>query len=1199
MKRKHIAIIASLPLVLAGCAKEINSTEDGITLIGAVLPEDATESQDAKTVLGDKSGSTYSILWTAGDQISVNGCPSSPLEEISTDGKSGQFEINGVVSAPFCGVYPLSAVDNYVSGKYTVTVPASQTYTAGSFDPEAAVMLAYGSGSSISYQNALAYLKLTVNKDAVDATVKSVRVAANGSEAMSGTFEASFGETCSLDTEANGAGVTLDCGEGVALGSDFIIAIPAKTYASGIVIYVFDTDGNYQKMTSSGSFTAAAGKIYSTSFNYSISGEAATGIWTEEDLIAFLNAADGDVTCANYNSKKDKSEASFGSYDEWVSADGKVHVCADITLNANIDWSATADNRSCSVSNFDGWLEGDGHTITVNGTWRTPMFINLYGKITNLTLAGTMNANHAPDLCSPFVAVVQEGGLVDGCSNMATVNYTSDDQAKWSKVFVAGLTTRIEGGTVSNCTNHGTLNLGGLVIGPSSTSTVARAGGISAYVNAGGTLSNCVNYGEINTSILRKEALDSETSAYWAKVGGIVSYCEPNAVLTACFNRAAVLNVGTALEVGGIVADARCSGISNCHNYCPIVQSSDNNTTTIGGVINWLGAGYELSGCTNNASITVGGCKSAGGIICSLYASTVKNCTNYGSFVLDGNRNSIYAGVCREVLEGGVLENCTNAADIVVNTSYAAGVCSRNAGTVKGCINNGAISFAQSTSRAGAVVYDNQGVMEDCVNNGTISCDQKLCNMAGIACLNSYPVTGTNKGVGATMKNCVNNGAINITAGKSRAGGVCFNMVRGSITGCENTADLLIDIVPDEEGMVEFLGGVVGIVSEHIMSSTNIANIFNSGTASFGPTSVYTDNTLTTKLTIEDCTNTGHVKIVSTPASVSSYLRNVALGGILAWNWAATTEDNYLEIKNCTNGVSTAGTGTSYYYIQFTQTSNLPNYLAPAMGGIVGQSAPYDCSGKYSIAPFTSGWAASPAQGMKIVIDGCKCYGSVVDMESYSGSAGLTQRMIRASGGIGGLVYGSSEEGQGAVVRNCSNYAYIFRGTTNGKNGTTPMSRANCCGGIVGGGAYIDIDNCVSSGQVGSNTRFICAAGGIMGACVERFSITNCTLEMPIGYANFANYRFYGLAVGMITSFSNARSKGYTSLSGSVINNNVFKPGKVSEFIMNGKDNVVQAQHYLEIDSSNYQDYIICAADAADNATNGWLTMSGNTWGGE
>lgn len=1198
MKRNHIAIIAALPFVLAGCVKEINNADEGLTVIGAVLPEDATESQDGKTSLGDKTGSTYSILWTAGDQISVNGCPSSPLEEISADGKSGQFEINGVIAAPFCGVYPLSAVDNYVGGKYTVTVPSNQTYTAGSFDPAAAVMLAYGSGTSISFQNALAYLKLTVNKDAVDATVKSVRVTANGSEAMSGTFEASFGETCSLDASANGAGVTLDCGNGVALGSDFIIAIPAKTYATGIVINVFDTDGNYQKMTSSGSFTAVAGKIYSTSFNYSVSGEATTGIWTEEDLIAFLNAADGDVECTNYNSKKDKSEAAFGNYDEWVSADGKVHICADITLTQNVDWSSTASKRSCTVSNFDGWIDGEGHTITVSGTWRTPMFINLYGKITNLTLAGAVTANHAPDLCSPFVAVVQEGGVLDGCTNRASVTYSTDDQAKWSKVMVGGLAIRIEGGTVTNCVNYGTLTLGGLVIGPESDNTVARVGGISVYVNAGGTMSNCTNYGEINTSILRKEALDSETGAYWAGSAGIVSYCEPNSVLTGCYNRATVFNTGTARYIGGIVSSARTSGISNCHNYCPIVQSSDNKTTTIGGVINWLGAGYEMSGCSNNASITVGGCKSTGGVICSLYASTVKNCTNNGTFVLDGNRNSVYAGVCREVLEGGVLENCTNAADIVVNSAYGSGVCSKNIGTVKGCINTGAISFAQTIARAGAVVYDNQGLMEDCVNNGAISCDQKLCNMAGIACINSYPATGSNKGVGAIMRNCVNNGAINITAGKSRAAGVCFNMQRGSIIGCENNADILIDFVPDEAAMVEFLGGIVGVVSENNLAGTNIQNIFGSGKGSYGPLSVYNDNTLSTKLAIEDCTNTGHVKIISKPVSTASYLRNVAIGGILAWNWAATTADNYLEIKNCTNGVPTATSGTAYYYIQFQQENHSPDYLAPALGGIVGQSAPYDCSGSYSFAPHTAGWALSPAKGMKIVIDGCKAYGAVVDMESYSGSAGLTHRMVRAAGGIGGLVYGSTDEGQSAVVKNCRNVSYVFRGNTKGKNGTSPMSRSNCCGGIVGSGANIDIDNCISKGQVGSNTRFVLATGGIMGSCVERFSITNCTIEMPMGYANYVNKRFYGLAVGIINSFA-ARSQGLGSLSGSVISNNVFKPGKVSEFIMDGMDNVVQEQHYLDINSSNFQDYIISASDAADNATNGWLTLSGNTWGGE
>lgn len=1195
MKRNHIAIIAALPFVLAGCVKEINNADEGLTVIGAVLPEDATESQDGKTSLGDKTGSTYSILWTAGDQISVNGCPSSPLEEISADGKSGQFEINGVIAAPFCGVYPLSAVDNYVGGKYTVTVPSNQTYTAGSFDPAAAVMLAYGSGTSISFQNALAYLKLTVNKDAVDATVKSVRVTANGSEAMSGTFEASFGETCSLDASANGAGVTLDCGNGVALGSDFIIAIPAKTYATGIVINVFDTDGNYQKMTSSGSFTAVAGKIYSTSFNYSVSGEATTGIWTEEDLIAFLNAADGDVECTNYNSKKDKSEAAFGNYDEWVSADGKVHICADITLTQNVDWSSTASKRSCTVSNFDGWIDGEGHTITVSGTWRTPMFINLYGKITNLTLAGAVTANHAPDLCSPFVAVVQEGGVLDGCTNRASVTYSTDDQAKWSKVMVGGLAIRIEGGTVTNCVNYGTLTLGGLVIGPESDNTVARVGGISVYVNAGGTMSNCTNYGEINTSILRKEALDSETGAYWAGSAGIVSYCEPNSVLTGCYNRATVFNTGTARYIGGIVSSARTSGISNCHNYCPIVQSSDNQTTTIGGVINWLGAGYEMSGCSNNASITVGGCKSTGGVICSLYASTVKNCTNNGTFVLDGNRHSIYAGVCREVLPGGLLENCTNAADIVVNSAYTGGVVSKNQGTVRGCTNNGNISFAQSVARAAAIAYDNQGLMEDCVNNGVITCDQTLCNMAGLVCKNSHVEA-------ASMINCVNNGDITITGESSRAAGVCFNMCGGTITNCTNNGALQLNISATKNtaanGTVAFAGGVVGIVSRVDFCTTDVKNIFaTSSDGRYGPATYkdYTDNILDAVVTIQGCKNTGRIEIMSTPdASNTGWLRNVAIGGIVGWNWAVSSDENYLKVLNCINGEEDTEKG----YLYFTQ-AGASGYSSPALGGIIGWSGPYntqkpnkDVDNIYDCLPYIPCIAQSLSDlGYKVWIEGCESYGNIYNMASYSSAPSTpSYRALRPCGGIAGVLYGNSTSH--AVVKNCKSAAYVLMGITGTGTNTAKQSIENVVGGIAGAAAFADVEGCtvetsVKAGYgVGSETRYVLASGGVFGAAVEKFSIKNCTLKMRMGYKNRNDNTYWGMAVGIVNVA--ARTKGYSSIAGSEIANNSFNPGTVK---VNG---TIQS-----ITADNFDNYIISAADATDNLTNNWLTMSGNTWGGE
>ncbi|MBO4447575.1 MAG: hypothetical protein J5764_05575 [Bacteroidales bacterium] len=1161
--KKSILCILALAALFAACTKEVSVNNDGITILSANLPGDDT---DCRVAIGEKSGYTYPVIWTAGDQISVNGCASSALSagNISNAGKNASFEINGLVSQPFHAVYPLSAVASYSEGEYTVTLPEQQTYTENSFDPDAAIMLASSDGT-LQFQNVLAYLKLTVANAGEDATIESVRVVANGGEAISGTFSAIFGSTCSLDVVQQGSSVVLDCGEGVSLGTPMIIAIPAKTYASGLNIWVYTKDGNYQKVKSSASFTAVAGKIYNTSFNYSPSGSGEVGIYTEADLIAFLNAADGGVACNNWNARQaDKTLANFGDYQQWIASDGKVHIKNDITLTHTIDWSSDVSRRECAVSNFDGYLDGEGHTITVapGTTWNTPLFINLYGTIADLTLEGEMTVGHVPTLGSPLANVVQDGGCISGCANKANITYSVSDHSDWPNLIMGGICSFLFNGTVENCVNYGTLNAGGKV------TAIVRVGGICASSTSNAVISNCTNYGDIQVSTVKYEG-----DNYLADAAGICAYTNGTTV-TGCSNRAEVFNVGTARLAGGIVSTAG-GDVVNCHNYCPIVQSSENTVTTFGGVVNNVLAECTVRNCSNNAELTVGGSPSVGGVLYMAYGN-VDGCTNNGSFVFDGNAASIVAGVCRRVEAGGTLSDCHNTADVDINCSYFGGVAVSSIGTVTGCTNSGNLTFVKTTSRAGGIMFNNEAVLTDCSNSGTITGNVAGCNIAGIVVMQS-------PGENVVTSGCTNSGPINVTGKNTRAAGICFNMRGGIISNCSNTADITFNLAPTAAGEIAYIGGIVGIVSQHNFSATNVANVFAT-TGSNSPVTTYADNILESRLTIENCTNTGHLYMEVTASSTSVFLRNVAIGGILAWNWAATTDDNYLEIKNCTNGVSTATSATQYYYVRFYQTSNCPSYFTPAVGGIVGQSAPYNIVSNQSVSPFTEGYAAdSWRDGMKIVIDGCNSYGAVVNMEAYCGSANITSpRTIRGLGGIAGMLYGSKNDGQTAVVKNCLNTAYTLSG--NNSNYITQNSKSNCTGGIIGCGAYVEVDNCTVTGMTGSTGRYNMAVGGVIGAALERFCIKNCTLHMKsLGYKNNQSKEFWGLAVGVSAAIP--RSKGYTTLEGSEIKNNKFLPEAVQ---INGNS--------VSVTSSNFADYIISAADAADNATKDWVTISGNVW---
>lgn len=125
-----------------------------------VLPENTAPESEAfqmkvsagdpttKTVI-DEAGENYNILWQAGDKLGavqkLNGAlslvESSPL---ASGGATAQFSfsLSGPENASYehTFVYPSSALTK-PAGQYLVSLPASQTFAANSFDPAADVLV--------------------------------------------------------------------------------------------------------------------------------------------------------------------------------------------------------------------------------------------------------------------------------------------------------------------------------------------------------------------------------------------------------------------------------------------------------------------------------------------------------------------------------------------------------------------------------------------------------------------------------------------------------------------------------------------------------------------------------------------------------------------------------------------------------------------------------------------------------------------------------------------------------------------------------------------------------------------------------------------------------------------------------------------------------------------------------------------------
>lgn len=263
MKKTLILLASALTMNIA-CSKINQDINNPSTTIIS-----ATTESSVKTCLGEREDGKYPVLWSATDRINVNGIVSEALAEGGSN--TADFSFTTAVKHPYYAAYPAAAVSNHNSGSATITLPGSQNYVEGSFDPAAAVILAVANtGSSVAFNNAMAYISVDISKAGRDVSVSQIELTALGGRKLSGTFTTNY-RTLSASSGASDK-VVLDCKTPVALPARFIIAIPAQEYPEGISIKVKDDRSGYMVKESRQAADMKAGVIYTTSLTYGATG---------------------------------------------------------------------------------------------------------------------------------------------------------------------------------------------------------------------------------------------------------------------------------------------------------------------------------------------------------------------------------------------------------------------------------------------------------------------------------------------------------------------------------------------------------------------------------------------------------------------------------------------------------------------------------------------------------------------------------------------------------------------------------------------------------------------------------------------------------------------------------------------------------------------------------------------------------------
>ncbi|HJJ83124.1 MAG TPA: hypothetical protein O0X61_00985, partial [Methanocorpusculum sp.] len=557
--------------------KDDEQEETKTVVLAVSAPADVTASPLTKTVMLP-AGDGYAVNWTAADEIVVNGVKSSAAAVDAADAKKASFSFEGI-EAPYCAAYPATSATAFVGTTATVILPSEQKYVEGSFDPAAALMLGYAAdGTELAFSHTMSYLLLTVSSQSGSDNIVSVTVSSKGNEPLCGAFSATFGaEGCSLSAGQGNenTSVTLNCGEaGVPVGTPMVVALPAGTYASGIVVKVTDASTGITTLTAEEELVMEAGHVYTAELSV-----VPQGIY---DLAGY-NAFAADVNA--------------GDYSAWVDPkDGEVNLYADLTSEDNYTY----------ITSFDGVFDGNGHTVTCTKKSR-PLFNTLSSTavVKNLTTAGEYAAfeNQGEQAFASFARVnlghIYKCVNKTDCSKIESIN----------GAIVFGGFVGQNGGVIEECINDADITL----VVPATDKMACFGGGFAAYghtvigfqnadvLNVDGTCTagkfiKCVNNGDISVKV---------TSGYIARAsfGGVCGMVIMNGVeFTDCANTGNISKMSAGESNPGADPASTLGGICGRSSawFVKNVEAIDAAAANLGGF------NTKFSGCKNSGELILG-----------------------------------------------------------------------------------------------------------------------------------------------------------------------------------------------------------------------------------------------------------------------------------------------------------------------------------------------------------------------------------------------------------------------------------------------------------------------------------------------------------------------------------------------------------------------------------------------------------------
>lgn len=264
--KKYIFIAVAGILALSACSK-IDDTQNAPRQM--TFTAGYNEGGETRATL---NGSTKKVFFDANDEISILSAKNTNTKfTTSAGGASADFTGTATDDSKFYAVYPYTAgltlSGDVISG---IVIPTSQWnsgWNSGSdfsgWDPKAPIAYATTEGSSLTFHNACAILKVTFPNAGIMG-----RFTISANEPLAGTFSLDTSTGTLTPTSGSttvtvgdpedfmsGSGIYTDCSKTV------YVAIAPGTY-TGFNLHIYNDLSQDKSKTKSTSVTFEAGKIY-------------------------------------------------------------------------------------------------------------------------------------------------------------------------------------------------------------------------------------------------------------------------------------------------------------------------------------------------------------------------------------------------------------------------------------------------------------------------------------------------------------------------------------------------------------------------------------------------------------------------------------------------------------------------------------------------------------------------------------------------------------------------------------------------------------------------------------------------------------------------------------------------------------------------------------------------------------------------